>query len=194
MIKQGETKQMALNIMKSLDASIPIKSSRLIIKPVDNSTIEWYCKQMVLPYFSEYTLGSLDISMYDDLYTAGVNYIKKLNSMADNIQNFRFVALDKRLNTPIGGTTIFVKDCGNSLELSYWIHPEYQGIGLGTELLVAIRDTVLNKFGASKSIQLRIRSDNARSIKVAKKAGFIEVSRSIEKDRNIVIKYEYKGV
>lgn len=56
-------------------------------------------------------------------------------------------------------------------QVFYWVVPEHQSKGYGTEMLEIISDLVLNGWGCTR-LQAMVAPDNAPSIRVLEKAGF----------------------
>ena len=85
----------------------------------------------------------------------------------------RLAVVHKADNKLIGfaGLALFDDVDGSpEVEVGYRLHPEYWGIGLGTEAAAASRDHAFTELGMTRVISM-IQPENVRSIRVAEKIG-----------------------
>ena len=102
------------------------------------------------------------------------------------ISKYDIRAVIKKNDVNIGGITIFPREKG-IYEIGYWILPEYQGIGIATEVLKAVTSKMVKSIKDIKEINLIMHEDNVASIKVAKKAGYVyKETIKGRKKRNLV--------
>ena len=81
---------------------------------------------------------------------------------------------------PVGHAELKPRKGEDGLELVYFLAPEAQGRGLGTELVAA-----LVARGAGR-LMATVHPDNERSMKVLRKAGFREYKRETDEDGTTV--------
>jgi len=113
------------------------------------------------------------------LYTGGNEPPKKGNEKMKKLlqskspDTYVFIAFDKKAGKVIGSTLISFKKRGrlrHRINLGWGLHPDYQGKGIGTELV----KTGLN-FARKKGFKIATAEaacENIASIKMAKKCGF----------------------
>jgi len=81
----------------------------------------------------------------------------------------RYALTDKATGRHMGGIRIF--SLTEETEVGYWLHPDYQGRGFGTELLAAVTDSGFDG-GVIRCFVAQTASDNRASRRILEKVGF----------------------
>ena len=97
--------------------------------------------------------------------------------------NFIYGVWDRASRRFVGGTGLHPRSGAGVLEIGYWIVPDRWGEGLATEVAAAMTRVGFERMGARR-MELRIAPDNAASLRVAQKLGYVRegVLRSIGED------------
>jgi len=98
---------------------------------------------------------------------------KRTKERLTSKENLVLIAVDKLCNKIIGSTTISFKKTGRTrhrVNLGWGVHPDYQGKGIGTELVTeALKLAKKKRF---KIATTEVAFENKASIKLAKKCKF----------------------
>lgn len=89
--------------------------------------------------------------------------------------NYNFCIMDKNINLCLGKIGIEVINRSPNAgvyNLNYWVYEAYQGKGIASEAVKKISDYLLNE-KSTKRVEILAITNNIKSMKVAKKAGFI---------------------
>lgn len=169
---------MKLNTLKK---KFPIYSDRLCLSVLGKRDIGWYAEELKKEYFTEFndnkkildmTLSETKLKLLSLITTYSMSY--------KFIYEFRLVIKDRYTKRNIGGITLFPIDVfDNSIEIAYWINPDYQGLGFATEAVNRIILFIFDTFSLKElcSIKLVIQENNIKSIKLAYRCNFIKTNR-----------------
>ena len=86
-------------------------------------------------------------------------------------EEWAFGVFDLRSGEVLGGAGLHRREAADALEIGYWLRADAVGRGLATEAVEALARTVLAPGGATR-VEIRCDPTNARSIAVARRAGF----------------------
>jgi RimJ/RimL family protein N-acetyltransferase len=90
-------------------------------------------------------------------------------------EDWAFGVFDLRTADVLGGAGLHRREAADALEIGYWLRADVVGRGLATEAVEALADVALGQAGAVR-LELRCDPRNARSIAVARRAGFRHVT------------------
>lgn len=164
--------------MKSLggiDVGLPIKTKRLLLRPIAERDVpimeKWLQVGSLYKYWSssrERGQQILDICFYKEdgltkSYHWGIQFQDKV----------------------IGELWTFIEKNSNSAKIAYWISSEYWGIGIATESVYAIVELSFKTIGVCR-VSADVFVENKASIRVLEKIGFqqIRVIRNNEAESN----------
>lgn len=158
--------------------NMPIETDRLTISFLDHSDISWYKEEIIKPYYLKY------LDAKEKMLKNAKSVAPKLTALAFAYKHglpetqIRLIARDKKTNEVYGGITIFdLKQDTKTIELGYWIKPEFQGNGYATEMINAIYNFIEANFKNCIGIVLEIQVVNTQSVKLAERCGFRENGR-----------------
>lgn len=170
---------------------VPFNTDRCSIELLNYDDVDWYSQEALKPYFSEYleyksngiSLGALRWHLNN---TVGLYKDNKANNFS-----VRFVVkIDKNR---VGGATIQKYKEPGVYELGYWVTSEYQGIGIGYEILNGMTNNILTNIQELSKLVLKIRQKNLKSIRIAEKCGY-KLVKSYELKGDTTLVYEYTKV
>jgi len=169
--------------IKQLTNILPIVVNDLIIKLVSFEDIDWYIHNCRKPYFEKYLdfKFSTDIS-YDKLEVSLYNLVKSYKLKKVEYGEARLLLKDC-IGNIVGGCTIFEKD-KDTLELAYFIVPEYHRKGIAYIMIKKVLKALCESEIKFNKIIVTIQSDNIASINLITKLGFIITSSFIGKYTN----------
>jgi RimJ/RimL family protein N-acetyltransferase len=86
-------------------------------------------------------------------------------------ENWAFGVFDLRRGEVLGGAGLHLRAAADALEIGYWLRAGAGGRGLATEAVEALARVALAPGGLTR-VEIRCDPKNARSIAVARRAGF----------------------
>jgi len=86
-------------------------------------------------------------------------------------EEWAFGVFDLRSGEVLGGAGLHRREAPDALEIGYWLRADAVGRGLATEAVEALARTALGPGGVTR-VEIRCDPTNARSIAVARRAGF----------------------
>jgi RimJ/RimL family protein N-acetyltransferase len=86
-------------------------------------------------------------------------------------EDWTFGVFDLRTGRVLGGAGLHRREAPDALELGYWLRADAVGQGLATEAVDALARVALAEGGLTR-VEIRCDPKNARSIAVARRAGF----------------------
>lgn len=116
-------------------------------------------------------------------------YLKYVNTIDTDCCQLRLVIRRISDGSLVGGVTIFYRKNNKVIELGYWVLPEYQGLGIMSEVLTRILITLDEFLDISFAIHLEIFQNNRVSKILAIKNKFFEISRKSTNNQPDVIVY-----
>lgn len=181
--------------IKELSDILPIVYSNKVLNFLNVDDTEWYIQNAKSWYFKQYQDNRIDNRTSNKKLQAILyKLIEEYNLLIESGNEVRLVL--KENNTIIGGCTLYKSSHYiNSLELGYFIIPEYQHRGLAYEMLRHTIFKIKNSKMVFDHIILTIRKDNKASITLAEKLNFtiINVYKGKYKN-NIVYKIDRESI
>ena len=150
-------------------------------KYVNNCRLEYYNEFMDFNFKADVTKRKLTNIIYDIVIVQKIKEKSRYEA--------RLVLKDIKKNKIIGGCTIFEKVVADTIELAYFIVPEYQHRGLGAEMLSNIMSAMKESDIAFNKLVVTIRYDNVRSLQLVKNLGFKELAVENGKYKKNIILY-----
>lgn len=168
----------------------PVQSENYVIAELTNREKLWYCEQLVAPYFNNNIITKMDPEKDKDNAKDFINlYLKYVNTVDTDCYQLRLVIRRISDGSLVGGVTIFYRKNNKVIELGYWVLPEYQGLGIMSEVLTRILITLDEFLDTSFAIHLEIFQNNKVSKILAIKNKFFEISRKSTNNQPDVIVY-----
>ena len=168
----------------------PVQSENYVIAELTSREKLWYCDQLVAPYFNSNILTKMTPEKDRKNARDFVNlYLKYVNTIDTDCCQLRLVIRRISDGSLVGGVTIFYRKSNKVIELGYWVLPEYQGLGIMSEVLTRILITLDEFLDISFAIHLEIFQNNRVSKILAIKNKFFEISRKSTNNQPDVIVY-----
>lgn len=168
----------------------PVQSENYVIAELTNREKLWYCEQLVAPYFNNNIITKMNPEKDKENAKDFVNlYLKYVNTVDTDCYQLRLVIRRISDGSLVGGVTIFYRKNNKVIELGYWVLPEYQGLGIMSEVLTRILITLDEFLDNSFAIHLEIFQNNKVSKILAIKNKFFEISRKSTNNQPDVIVY-----
>ena len=168
----------------------PVQSENYVIAELTSREKLWYCDQLVAPYFNNNILTKMTPEKDRKNARDFVNlYLKYVNTIDTDCCQLRLVIRRISDGSLVGGITIFYRKNNKVIELGYWVLPEYQGLGIMSEVLTRILITLDEFLDISFAIHLEIFQNNRVSKILAIKNKFFEISRKSTNNQPDVIVY-----
>lgn len=168
----------------------PVQSENYVIAELTSREKLWYCDQLVAPYFNSNILTKMTPEKDRKNARDFVNlYLKYVNTIDTDCCQLRLVIRRISDGSLVGGITIFYRKNNKVIELGYWVLPEYQGLGIMSEVLTRILITLDEFLDISFAIHLEIFQNNRVSKILAIKNKFFEISRKSTNNQPDVIVY-----
>lgn len=168
----------------------PVQSENYVIAELTSREKLWYCDQLVAPYFNSNILTKMTPEKDRKNARDFVNlYLKYVNTVDTDCCQLRLVIRRISDGSLVGGVTIFYRKSNKVIELGYWVLPEYQGLGIMSEVLTRILITLDEFLDISFAIHLEIFQNNRVSKILAIKNKFFEISRKSTNNQPDVIVY-----
>ena len=135
----------------------PVQSENYVIAELTSREKLWYCDQLVAPYFNSNILTKMTPEKDRKKARDFVNlYLKYVNTIDTDCCQLRLVIRRISDGSLVGGITIFYRKSNKVIELGYWVLPEYQGLGIMSEVLTRILITLDEFLDTSFAIHLEI--------------------------------------
>ena len=168
----------------------PVQSENYVIAELTNREKLWYCEQLVAPYFNNNIITKMSPEKDKENAKDFVNlYLKYVNTVDTDCYQLRLVIRRISDGSLVGGVTIFYRKNNKVIELGYWVLPEYQGLGIMSEVLTRILITLDEFLDTSFAIHLEIFQNNKVSKILAIKNKFFEISRKSTNNQPDIIVY-----
>lgn len=168
----------------------PVQSENYVIAELTNREKLWYCEQLVAPYFNNNIITKMRPEKDKENAKDFVNlYLKYVNTVDTDCYQLRLVIRRISDGSLVGGVTIFYRKNNKVIELGYWVLPEYQGLGIMSEVLTRILITLDELLDTSFAIHLEIFQNNKVSKILAIKNKFFEISRKSTNNQPDIIVY-----
>lgn len=168
----------------------PVQSENYVIAELTSREKLWYCDQLVAPYFNSNILTKMTPEKDRKNARDFVNlYLKYVNTIDTDCCQLRLVIRRISDGSLVGGITIFYRKSNKVIELGYWVLPEYQGLGIMSEVLTRILITLDEFLNISFAIHLEIFQNNRVSKILAIKNKFFEISRKSTNNQPDIIVY-----
>lgn len=168
----------------------PVQSENYVIAELTNREKLWYCEQLVAPYFNNNIITKMNPEKDKENAKDFINlYLKYVNTVDTDCYQLRLVIRRISDGSLVGGVTIFYRKNNKVIELGYWVLPEYQGLGIMSEVLTRILITLDEFLDTSFAIHLEIFQNNKVSKILAIKNKFFEISRKSANNQPDVIVY-----
>lgn len=168
----------------------PVQSENYVIAELTSREKLWYCDQLVAPYFNSNILTKMTPEKDRKNARDFVNlYLKYVNTIDTDCCQLRLVIRRISDGSLVGGITIFYRKNNKVIELGYWVLPEYQGLGIMSEVLTRILITLDEFLDISFAIHLEIFQNNRVSKILAIKNKFFEISRKSTNNQPDIIVY-----
>lgn len=183
-------KPQSFKFVRDTRQCFPVQSENYVIAELTSREKLWYCDQLVAPYFNSNILTKMDPEKDRKNARDFVNlYLKYVNTIDTDCCQLRLVIRRISDGSLVGGITIFYRKSNKVIELGYWVLPEYQGLGIMSEVLTRILITLDEFLDISFAIHLEIFQNNRVSKILAIKNKFFEISRKSTNNQPDVIVY-----
>lgn len=183
-------KPQSFKFVRDTRQCFPVQSENYVIAELTSREKLWYCDQLVAPYFNSNILTKMTPEKDRKNARDFVNlYLKYVNTIDTDCCQLRLVIRRISDGSLVGGITIFYRKNNKVIELGYWVLPEYQGLGIMSEVLTRILMTLDEFLDISFAIHLEIFQNNRVSKILAIKNKFFEISRKSTNNQPDVIVY-----
>lgn len=183
-------KPQSFKFVRDTRQCFPVQSENYVIAELTSREKLWYCDQLVAPYFNSNILTKMTTEKDRKNARDFVNlYLKYVNTIDTDCCQLRLVIRRISDGSLVGGITIFYRKNNKVIELGYWVLPEYQGLGIMSEVLTRILITLDEFLDISFAIHLEIFQNNRVSKILAIKNKFFEISRKSTNNQPDVIVY-----
>lgn len=183
-------KPQSFKFVRDTRQCFPVQSENYVIAELTSREKFWYCDQLVAPYFNSNILTKMTPEKDRKNARDFVNlYLKYVNTIDTDCCQLRLVIRRISDGSLVGGVTIFYRKNNKVIELGYWVLPEYQGLGIMSEVLTRILITLDEFLDISFAIHLEIFQNNRVSKILAIKNKFFEISRKSTNNQPDVIVY-----
>lgn len=183
-------KPQSFKFVRDTRQCFPVQSENYVIAELTSREKLWYCDQLVAPYFNSNILTKMTPEKDRKNARDFVNlYLKYVNTVDTDCYQLRLVIRRISDGSLVGGVTIFYRKNNKVIELGYWVLPEYQGLGIMSEVLTRILITLDEFLDTSFAIHLEIFQNNKVSKILAIKNKFFEISRKSTNNQPDVIVY-----
>lgn len=183
-------KPQSFKFVRDTRQCFPVQSENYVIAELTSREKLWYCDQLVAPYFNSNILTKMTPEKDRKNARDFVNlYLKYVNTIDTDCCQLRLVIRRISDGSLVGGVTIFYRKNNKVIELGYWVLPEYQGLGIMSEVLTRILITLDEFLDISFAIHLEIFQNNRVSKILAIKNKFFEISRKSTNNQPDVIVY-----
>lgn len=183
-------KPQSFKFVRDTRQCFPVQSENYAIAELTSREKLWYCDQLVAPYFNSNILTKMTPEKDRKNARDFVNlYLKYVNTIDTDCCQLRLVIRRISDGSLVGGITIFYRKNNKVIELGYWVLPEYQGLGIMSEVLTRILITLDEFLDISFAIHLEIFQNNRVSKILAIKNKFFEISRKSTNNQPDVIVY-----
>lgn len=183
-------KPQSFKFVRDTRQCFPVQSENYVIAELTSREKLWYCDQLVAPYFNSNILTKMTPEKDRKNARDFVNlYLKYVNTVDTDCCQLRLVIRRISDGSLVGGITIFYRKSNKVIELGYWVLPEYQGLGIMSEVLTRILITLDEFLDISFAIHLEIFQNNRVSKILAIKNKFFEISRKSTNNQPDVIVY-----
>lgn len=183
-------KPQSFKFVRDTRQCFPVQSENYVIAELTSREKLWYCDQLVAPYFNSNILTKMTPEKDRKNARDFVNlYLKYVNTVDTDCCQLRLVIRRISDGSLVGGITIFYRKNNKVIELGYWVLPEYQGLGIMSEVLTRILITLDEFLDISFAIHLEIFQNNRVSKILAIKNKFFEISRKSTNNQPDVIVY-----
>lgn len=146
------------------------------IIPLTLNYISEYVSILKEPEFYEY-MDSKEIASMD--FNLAIELLSKrcINPKSNRIDTEIRLMIYDETNKRIAGSLVIQKPIQTSIEIGWYIHKDYTGKGLGTQIILKLIDYIFDNMPSINSIIAEVQSINNKSIHIVKKLGFKEKSR-----------------
>lgn len=183
-------KPQSFKFVRDTRQCFPVQSENYVIAELTSREKLWYCDQLVAPYFNSNILTKMTPEKDRKNARDFVNlYLKYVNTIDTDCCQLRLVIRRISDGSLVGGITIFYRKNNKVIELGYWVLPEYQGLGIMSEVLTRILITLDEFLDISFAIHLEIFQNNRVSKILAIKNKFFEISRKSTNNQPDIIVY-----
>lgn len=183
-------KPQSFKFVRDTRQCFPVQSENYVIAELTSREKLWYCDQLVAPYFNSNILTKMTPEKDRKNARDFVNlYLKYVNTIDNDCCQLRLVIRRISDGSLVGGITIFYRKNNKVIELGYWVLPEYQGLGIMSEVLTRILITLDEFLDISFAIHLEIFQNNRVSKILAIKNKFFEISRKSTNNQPDIIVY-----
>lgn len=183
-------KTQSFKFVRDTRECFPVQSENYVIAELTSREKLWYCDQLVAPYFNSNILTKMTPEKDRKNARDFVNlYLKYVNTIDTDCCQLRLVIRRISDGSLVGGITIFYRKNNKVIELGYWVLPEYQGLGIMSEVLTRILITLDEFLDISFAIHLEIFQNNRVSKILAIKNKFFEISRKSTNNQPDIIVY-----
>lgn len=183
-------KPQSFKFVRDTRQCFPVQSENYVIAELTSREKLWYCDQLVAPYFNNNILTKMTPEKDRKNARDFVNlYLKYVNTIDTDCCQLRLVIRRISDGSLVGGITIFYRKNNKVIELGYWVLPEYQGLGIMSEVLNRILITLDEFLDISFAIHLEIFQNNRVSKILAIKNKFFEISRKSTNNQPDIIVY-----
>ncbi|HRJ41078.1 MAG: GNAT family N-acetyltransferase [Caldilineaceae bacterium] len=100
-----------------------------------------------------------------------VGLLRTFRAAFDKDEEYVYGIFNRDERAVIGGTGLHRRDEGNCLEIGYWIHVDFIGRGLATEISAALTKMAFEIHGVDW-VEIRCDPNNIRSASVPRKLGY----------------------
>lgn len=183
-------KPQSFKFVRDTRQCFPVQSENYVIAELTSREKLWYCDQLVAPYFNSNILTKMTPEKDRKNARDFVNlYLKYVNTIDTDCCQLRLVIRRISDGSLVGGITIFYRKNNKVIELGYWVLPEYQGLGIMSEVLTRILITLDEFLDISFAIHLEIFQNNRVQKILAIKNKFFEISRKSTNNQPDIIVY-----
>lgn len=146
---------------------LPLSTPRCTVEFLDKELIPWYIDMLYEPFFGEF----IDDKPKEKHRKSVIKKLEELVSLSRKGLYGDIRLVIKIDNKPIGGISLATTLRSRVYNLGYWILPQYQSMGIATEVVGSVCNAFLN-IGVAKTIIAEIQCINTKSINIVEGLNF----------------------
>lgn len=168
--------------IKEISNIIPISYKDKEIIFLSSEYLNNYLNILTSPWYNRY----MDFSFTNDISRKNLRRSLKVlidgySELIPNTYEVRLLLINKYTKTVIGGCSLNEHEPFNTIEISYFVLPEFQHMGIAKEMIGKLISTLRNSNIPYKEIEAVIMQSNTASINMCKALGFEERGRFLGK-------------
>lgn len=171
-----------MKCIKEISNIIPISYNDKEIIFLSSEYLNKYLNILTSPWYNRY----MDFSFINDISRRNLRrsltvLINSYSELIPNTYEVRLLLINKYTKAVIGGCSLNEHEQSNTIEISYFVLPEFQHMGIAKEMIGKVIDTLRSSSIQYKEIEAVVMQSNIASINMCNALGFKERERFIGK-------------